>query len=129
MKPPIPSEQAALQKAMRSLAAARQDVDKFPEFAASRAYYAMFYSAAALLYQRGKRFKTHNGLLSAFGLEFAKDDPSWQTIMPGCARLSDTRSRPTTIYLSSSTRLRPKAREIIGWAEEFLEATWQELKL
>ena len=45
----------------------------FPEFAASRAYYAMFYAASALLLSRGLRFKTHAALQSAFGREIAHE--------------------------------------------------------
>jgi uncharacterized protein (UPF0332 family) len=40
--------------------------------AADRAYYAMFYAASALLAQRGLQFRSHQGVHSAFGKEFAK---------------------------------------------------------
>lgn len=46
MKP----EQAALKKAHESLAAARDLAEKYPDFAVSRAYYAMFYAATAMLF-------------------------------------------------------------------------------
>ncbi|MBI4358648.1 MAG: HEPN domain-containing protein [Candidatus Omnitrophica bacterium] len=41
-------------------------------FAASRAYYAMFYVAEALLYEKGLTFKKHGGVHSAFGEHFTK---------------------------------------------------------
>lgn len=45
-----PEQQILLEKAVQSLAAARVLLQsRFPEFAASRAYYAMFYVAEAFL--------------------------------------------------------------------------------
>jgi uncharacterized protein (UPF0332 family) len=37
------------------------------DFAAGRAYYAMFYAAEALLYERGLRSRKHSGVHSLFG--------------------------------------------------------------
>lgn len=42
------------------------------EFAAGRAYYAMFYTAEALLAEQGLRFRKHGGVHAAFGQHFAK---------------------------------------------------------
>ncbi len=41
-------------------------------FAAGRAYYAMFYVAEALLYEKGMEFRKHSGVHAAFGKHFAK---------------------------------------------------------
>ncbi|MEQ8170461.1 MAG: HEPN domain-containing protein [Candidatus Eremiobacterota bacterium] len=41
-------------------------------FAAGRAYYAMFYLAEALLYEKGYEFHKHTGVQAAFGKYFAK---------------------------------------------------------
>ena len=41
-------------------------------FAASRAYYAMFYLTEALLEGKGLSFSKHSAVLAAFGREFAK---------------------------------------------------------
>lgn len=62
-----------LSKAERSIAAASTllrtgDTD----FAASRAYYAMFCAAEALLLSRGLSFSKHTGVHAAFGKHFAK---------------------------------------------------------
>ena len=46
----------------------RSDVD----FAASRAYYSMFYVAEALLNEKGLRFRKHGGVHGAFGDHFIK---------------------------------------------------------
>ena len=50
-------QRGLLTKALRSLAAARRlAVDRDLDFAMSRAYYAMFYTAQAFLFGRGLRF-------------------------------------------------------------------------
>lgn len=60
-----------LNKARRSLAAARRLLNEGDsDIAASRAYYAMFYAATALLDSRGLSFKRHSALIAAFGKEF-----------------------------------------------------------
>ena len=41
-------------------------------FSVSRAYYAMFYVAEAMLLELGLRFTSHAGVISAFGLHFSK---------------------------------------------------------
>lgn len=125
MKPPMPPEQAALRRATRSLEAARQQAEEFPEFAASRAYYAMFYAATAMLLERGKRFKTHNGVIAAFGLEFAKSDPSWQRHHERLRRAE--RHRLEADYDLFAEFDAAKAQEIVAWAEEFLAAAQQAL--
>lgn len=45
-----------------------EDIDS----AVSRAYYAAFYLAEALLDALGQSFSSHRAVISAFGLEFAK---------------------------------------------------------
>jgi uncharacterized protein (UPF0332 family) len=42
------------------------------EFATGRAYYALLYTAQALLRQRGIQFRKHSAVHSAFGKHFAK---------------------------------------------------------
>lgn len=76
--PPLSPEEAALRKAQQSLDAARELQSTFPEFAAARAYYAMFYAATALLLDKGLTFKRHSAVIAAFGREFAKHDETWQ---------------------------------------------------
>lgn len=64
---------ALFEKAESSLSAARLLVEEgYPGFAASRAYYAMFYVAEALLSSLGQSYSTHGGVVGAFGREFAK---------------------------------------------------------
>jgi uncharacterized protein (UPF0332 family) len=68
-----PEQQALLSKAQRSLEAAQQLMQqKFYDFAVSRAYYAMFYVAEALLSHEGLAFSSHSAVIGAFGQHFAK---------------------------------------------------------
>jgi uncharacterized protein (UPF0332 family) len=46
--------------------------DGYYGFAVSRAYYAMFYIAEAMLLEHGLRFTSHAGVISAFGQHFSK---------------------------------------------------------
>jgi uncharacterized protein (UPF0332 family) len=62
-----------IEKADRSLSAAEHLYgDGFPDFAASRAYYAMFYTAEALLLSRDLSFSKHSAVIAAFGQHFVK---------------------------------------------------------
>jgi len=62
-----------LEKAGRAIrAATRLLADSDIDFAASRAYYAMFYCVQALLAEKGLRFSKHSGAIGAFGAHFAK---------------------------------------------------------
>lgn len=48
--------------------------DGYHGFAVSRAYYAMFYVAEALLLEHGLTFTSHAGVISAFGQHFSKTE-------------------------------------------------------
>jgi len=62
-----------LDKAERSLSAAEGLLaDGFPDFAAARSYYAMFYATEALLLSRDQSFSKHSAVIAAFGREFVK---------------------------------------------------------
>ncbi len=68
-----PETEKLLAKASRAIDAARillhaGDVD----FAAGRAYYAMFYVAEALLAEKEQHFRKHSAVQAAYGEEFAK---------------------------------------------------------
>ena len=68
-----PEVQANLERAVASIAAARLLLATgYPDFSASRAYYAAFYAASALLLTAGIETKTHNGILRAISLQFVK---------------------------------------------------------
>lgn len=62
-----------LRKARRTVQSARLLLaDGDYDGAVSRAYYAMFYVAEALLLLKGLTFSKHSAVISAFGKEFAK---------------------------------------------------------
>lgn len=66
---------ALLQKAGRSLNAARQLLSEgHADFAASRAYYAMFYASEALLDHLDLRFSSHSAVIAAFGKHFSANE-------------------------------------------------------
>jgi uncharacterized protein (UPF0332 family) len=62
-----------LLKAQQSLEAAKLLITHhYPDYAASRAYYTMFYIAEAFLEGEGLSFSKHSAVIAAFGREFAK---------------------------------------------------------
>ncbi|MGL5195593.1 MAG: HEPN domain-containing protein [Chroococcales cyanobacterium] len=68
-----PEQQKLLDKATRSLQAARElNSNGFPDFAASRTYYAMFYIATAFLEGEGLSYSKHSAVIAAFGTRFAR---------------------------------------------------------
>jgi uncharacterized protein (UPF0332 family) len=63
----------ALFEAKENLRGARINYEQgLPKIAASRAYYAMFYAAQALLFGEGQEFSKHSAVIAAFGNRFAK---------------------------------------------------------
>ncbi len=65
-------QQELFAKAGDSLSAAKLLLDEsYPGFAASRAYYTMFYVAQALLEGEGLSFSKHSAVIAAFGQHFA----------------------------------------------------------
>ncbi|MCC5899241.1 MAG: HEPN domain-containing protein [Phormidium sp. GEM2.Bin31] len=68
-----PEQEKLLEKATRSLEAARElNQKRFPDFAASRTYYAMFYIATAFLEGEGLSYSKHSAVIAAFGAHFAR---------------------------------------------------------
>jgi uncharacterized protein (UPF0332 family) len=68
-----PEQTALLQKAGQSLAAARLLAgENFYDFAVSRAYYAMFYVAEAILLIDSLSFSKHSAVIAGFGQHFVK---------------------------------------------------------
>ena len=60
-------------KGRRSLSAARSLMERGDyDFAASRAYYAMFYLAEAVLLSKGMAFSKHSAVIAAFGQHLVK---------------------------------------------------------
>jgi len=102
-----------LEKAARALLDAGE-----AEFAASRAYYAMFYVAEALLFEKGLRFRKHGGVHGAFGEHFAKTrelDPKYHRWL---LRAFDRRIAAD--YATDAQITADEAAEMIRQARDFL---------
>lgn len=72
--PPYEQEIVAnLERARQSIQAARELADKgYHDFAASRAYYAAFYGATAVLVKEGLDFGKHSGVIASIHQRFVK---------------------------------------------------------
>jgi uncharacterized protein (UPF0332 family) len=108
-----------LSKAEQSIDAARHLMkDGFHDFAASRAYYAMFYSLEALFLSRDRGFSKHSAVIAAFGKDFIKtgifDDKYHRYILDAF----DLRN--TGDYGVINSVIPKKASEIIDKAGEFI---------
>ena len=74
MKPEYEQEIAAnLERAEKSIQAAKElAASGFDDFAASRAYYAAFYAAAAALLNEGMEFSRHSGVIASIHQRLVK---------------------------------------------------------
>jgi uncharacterized protein (UPF0332 family) len=121
-----PELQALINKAQKSLSASELLLrEGYTDFAASRAYYAMFYAAEALLLERGQAFSSQKAVISAFGVEFART----AQMAPAHHRaLIDAQNlRQTGDYESDTAVTNKEAKQTIEAAREFLQATIQKL--
>ena len=117
-----------IQKARESLEVA-EDLfkSKHYDFSASRAYYAMFYSAETVLLTKDLSFSTHKAVISSFGKEFIKTKlfPSklHKYIRDAfkLRQLGDYGS-PGSISKEKSQILIEQAKEFIDTIEEYLRS-------
>jgi uncharacterized protein (UPF0332 family) len=118
---------AFLGKSERVLVAAKNLLaDGDCEFAAGRAYYALFYAAQALLCERGLRFRKHSGVHSAFGEKLVKTgelDPKFHRWL-----LAAFEMRIIGDYGVEAEFTNEEVEETIERAEEFLRAARQLLE-
>ena len=116
-----PDLRALLDKAKDSLGAARSLVrDSYFDFAASRAYYAMFYVAGALLAHLGQSYNKHAGVISAFGREYAKSgrlDPKFHRWLIDAQDFRNIGDYGIEAGVSGE-----QANLVCEWAREFIEA-------
>lgn len=87
--------------------------------AVSRAYYAMFYAARALLSAKNIYPKTHRGVISQFGLKFVKEGEFEKEIFDLFARAQEDREEADYGLLSETDD--DEAKKIIEGAEKFLK--------
>ncbi len=112
---------ALLDKAKRSQkAASKLFKDGDVDFAASRAYYSLFYTAEALLLSRGLSFSSHSAVVANFGKEFAKTGILNSRFHHYLTESQDRRNIGD--YSVTAEVTREQVREMLDWAKEFLKA-------
>ena len=95
------------------------------EIAAGRAYYAMFYTAEALLNEKGFQFGKHGNVLAAYGKYFAKTkvlDPKyhgWLIIAFDQRQIGDYALDPN-IKSEVVIEMINQAQEFLGTAQTYL---------
>jgi uncharacterized protein (UPF0332 family) len=116
-----PEMEELLQKAQESLAAAELLLNQgFAGFAASRAYYAMFYAAEAILLSRGLSFSKHASVISAFGQQFAKPGLVPKHLHRHLLDAFDMRQ--VGDYGAPGMIGAERAERVLAWARELVEA-------
>ena len=98
-----------------------------PEFAAGRAYYAMFYVAEALLFEQGLSFRKHSGVHAAFGKHFAKTEelnPKFHRYLLEAFESRIEGDYGVDVFLSDQSveELIRRAREFLQGGRGYLEA-------
>ncbi len=122
-----PDVKALMEKARRSQrAAAKLFKDGDVDFAASRAYYSLFYTAEALLLSRGLSFSSHSSVIANFGKEFAKTGMLNPKFHHYLTESQDRRNIGDYSILAEVTR--EQVREMLSWAKEFNKAAEDYLK-
>lgn len=115
-----------LEKAFQSLDASESLFkDDFIDFAASRAYYAMFYSLEALLLDKNLSFSKHSAVISAFGKEFVKTGLFNQKFHQYVLEAFDLRNVGDygaihAVPKEKAVELMGNARELIGTIQKYI---------
>jgi uncharacterized protein (UPF0332 family) len=122
-----PEIKALIEKAKRGQKAAANlfkggDID----FAASRAYYSLFYVASALLLSRGLSFSSHSGVIANFGKEFAKTGLMNAKFHNYLIDAQDRRNIGD--YEIVFTVTEEQTQEMLEWVGEFVQAAEEYLK-
>jgi uncharacterized protein (UPF0332 family) len=115
-----PEQTALLRKAGESLRAAQLlATNELLDFAASRAYYTMFYVAEAFLLNEGLTFSSHAAVISAFGRDFARTGRVPVEFHRYLIDAQDLRNQGD--YDIDSAITESQVNELIGHAQQFLE--------
>jgi uncharacterized protein (UPF0332 family) len=92
----------------------------FPDFAAARAYYAVFYAASALLLEEGKTFRSHRGVVALIHRAYVKSGRLPVDMGRILSTLSDLRS--VGDYGGAAHVSHTEATIALSEAQQFLEA-------
>lgn len=113
---------ANLQRAEASIQAAKELASKnYYDFVASRAYYAAFYSATALLLSEELEFSKHSGVIASIHQRFVKTgklDTRYGKDLNQLFELRGVGDYGATIHVSQQD-----AARAVEMAEDFLRAT------
>ena len=90
------------------------------DFAGSRAYYAMFYVAEALLLQKGLSFSSHSAVMANFGKEYARTGTLHPRFHQYLIKAQDRRNIGD--YAIGTHLTKEEVREMLVWAKEFIKA-------
>ena len=121
-----PESKKLLVKAGRALRAAGLLLrDGAPDFAAGRAYYAMFYAAEAALAEKDLQFRKHSGVHAAFGEHLAKPgllDPKLHRWLLDAfdKRILGDYSYEMDVDEAAAREIIEQAREFVAAVETFL---------
>jgi uncharacterized protein (UPF0332 family) len=116
----LDEKQILMERAYKKLEVAKSLFKQgFYSDAVSRAYYAMFYAARALLSEKDIYPKTHRGVIAQFGLKFVKEGKFEKEIFDLFARAQEDREEADYGLLSEIEK--EEAKKIIEGAEEFLK--------
>jgi uncharacterized protein (UPF0332 family) len=122
-----------MQKAEKKLVVAKKLLKSGDyEDAVSRAYYAVYHAAQALLLTEGEKAETHKGVVTLFGLLFVKTGKFSKNIGKYIANLKDDRESGDYEIFSyvdreSAETAVSEAREFIKEAKEYLQNTFPEI--
>lgn len=117
-----PEQADLLTQARRSIGAAKATLGLgYTEVAVSRAYYAMFYCASALLQGEGLSFSKHSAVIAAFGQHFARTGRVPADLHHGLVQAQ--KARLVADYVAGRSVPSSEAEEQIKRAERFLAVT------
>jgi uncharacterized protein (UPF0332 family) len=118
---------ASLRRADKALLAAKSLLEKnLLEDSISRAYYAMFHAAQAILYIKGLRAKSHAGVKSLFGEHIVKKGIIGEELGKAFSRALDLRQKSD--YEIQAVFEIEHVKELIKEAEEFVNKIKEILK-
>jgi uncharacterized protein (UPF0332 family) len=119
---------ALLEKAGESVKGAKVLLrEKLFGFSASRAYYAMFYIAEALLLSKGLVFSKHSAVIAAFGENFSKTgllDKKFHRYLLAASEIREAGDYEATeeVPEEAALKLIEQAEEFLKISQEYLSA-------